>query len=391
MEEAPAASPTEKPVFQIEAQNGLCCPECGSKKLYRDGFRYKADGSPVQRWLCRVCGLRFSEGFKNKPRANRKNDAHQKAAKLLVEAQGQMEKREAGATTDAKTAIVNFLWALKKDGCSEETLKFYNRVLQNFAKNVDVLDGEAVKEALAKMQISETTKANYAAVFQSFYKRLNIPWEMPKYKPEKKIPFIPTEQELDMLIAHTSKMVSALLQLLKDTGMRVGEAVNLKWADIDFERRTVRVKPEKGSLPRILALNDLTVSMLKRLKPRPDGRIFGSRKNMATAFYKQRKRLAYKLNNPRLLQISFHTFRHWRATMLYHKTRDILYVQREIGHVNIQNTLRYVAIEQAIFQKQSDEYHVKTASTIEEACKLAEAGFEYFDTINGIHIYRKRK
>jgi len=42
-----------------------------------------------------------------------------------------------------------------------------------------------------------------------------------------------------------------------------------------------------------------------------------------------------------------------------------------------------------MFQNNTDEFHVKTAKTVEEACKLAELGFEYFNTINGTHIYRK--
>ncbi|MEM2281847.1 MAG: tyrosine-type recombinase/integrase [Candidatus Bathyarchaeia archaeon] len=45
------------------------------------------------------------------------------------------------------------------------------------------------------------------------------------------------------------------MQLLKETDMRVGEALALKWEDIDFERRTVHITAEKGSLPRILPLS----------------------------------------------------------------------------------------------------------------------------------------
>jgi transposase-like protein len=37
------------------------CPQCGSQRLYRDGLRYLADGTSVQRWLCRDCDYRFSE------------------------------------------------------------------------------------------------------------------------------------------------------------------------------------------------------------------------------------------------------------------------------------------------------------------------------------------
>jgi len=40
---------------------------------------------------------------------------------------------------------------------------------------------------------------------------------------------------------------------------------------------------------------------------------------------------------------------------------------------------------------ESDEFHVKTASTLKEACELAEAGFDYFTTIDDVQIFRKRK
>jgi hypothetical protein len=77
--------------------------------------------------------------------------------------------------------------------------------------------------------------------------------------------------------------------------------------------------------------------------------------------------------------------------MEYHKTKDILHVKEMLGHKSIQNTLIYINIERALFQKQNDEFHVKTAKTVEEAISLAEVGFEYWDIINGVHIYRKRK
>lgn len=36
------------------------CPECGSAKTWKDGLR-KTGVGVIQRWLCRDCGLRFSE------------------------------------------------------------------------------------------------------------------------------------------------------------------------------------------------------------------------------------------------------------------------------------------------------------------------------------------
>jgi integrase len=317
------------------------------------------------------------------------------AVLALAEADEKTTSGLAGATqlcqtsqADIKGKILEFLWHLQKQGYSMETVKFYNRVLRVMYEKANLLDGEAVEEVLA---INETTKCNYAYALQSFYKYIGFEWNPPKYKPQKTLPFIPTEQELDLLISNTSKNVSAALQLLKETGARIGEILKLKLTDIYFERKNIRIAPEKGSLPRILPISDLAILMIKRLKPRQDGRLFGKRQNLLTAFFKQRKRLAYKLQNPRLLQISFHTFRHWKGTMEYHKTRDILHVQRLLGHRNIQNTLIYVNIESALFQNTNEEFHVATAKTVEEACRLVEVGFEYVTEMDGTKIFRKRK
>jgi len=40
---------------------------------------------------------------------------------------------------------------------------------------------------------------------------------------------------------------------------------------------------------------------------------------------------------------------------------------------------------------EGDEYHVKVAKTVNEACELAKAGFDYFTTMDDAQIFRKRK
>jgi hypothetical protein len=76
--------------------------------------------------------------------------------------------------------------------------------------------------------------------------------------------------------------------------------------------------------------------------------------------------------------------------MEYHKTHDLVHVQRLLGHKSILNTMIYVNLEQAIFEV-SDDYVVKTASTIDEASKLLEVGFEYVTEMDGKKLFRKRK
>jgi hypothetical protein len=94
-----------------------------------------------------------------------------------------------------------------------------------------------------------------------------------------------------------------------------------------------------------------------------------------------------KLGNPRLRQITFHTFRHWKATMEYHKTKDILHVMRLLGHKNIKNTLIYTQL--VTFE--DDDYICKAAINIKEATELIEAGFEYVCDVTQVKLFRKRK
>lgn len=99
------------------------------------------------------------------------------------------------------------------------------------------------------------------------------------------------------------------------------------------------------------------------------------------------KDLARKLKNPRIRGITFHTFRHFKATMEYHKTKDILHVMRILGHKNIKNTLVYTQL----VDFQDDDYVSRVAKTIEEACQLIEAGFEYVCEMDDVKIFRRRK
>jgi len=104
-------------------------------------------------------------------------------------------------------------------------------------------------------------------------------------------------------------------------------------------------------------------------------------------FGRQRKRIAYKLKNPRLTQITFHTFRHWKATMEYHKTKDILHVREILGHKSINNTLLYTQL--VTFKE--DEFTARVAHSEREAVELIETGFEFVCDYNGNKLFRKRK
>ncbi|MEM2147998.1 MAG: site-specific integrase [Candidatus Bathyarchaeia archaeon] len=248
-------------------------------------------------------------------------------------------------------------------------------------------NSESVKETIAKQQWSNGRKANAIDAYTSFLQMHNLKWEPPICKRDRKLPFIPTETEIDQLISSCTKRTAAFLQLLKETGARCGEACKLKWTDLDTENGTIRITPEKGSNPRILKISNKLINMLNNL-PKTSPTIFQVNQDMIRkCFQRQRQTTAHKLQNPRLLQISFHTFRHWKATMEYHKTKDILHVMQLLGHRSITNTLKYTQL----INFKDDDYTVKVAHTEQELVQLLEAGFEYVCDYNQNKILRKRK
>lgn len=112
---------------------------------------------------------------------------------------------------------------------------------------------------------------------------------------------------------------------------------------------------------------------------------------MRVSLCNTRKKLTRKLGNPRLEQIHFHTIRHWKATTLYHQTKDILYVKQFMGHRRIESTLVYVQIESALFVNTSQDFTCKVAETKDEIKQLVEAGFEYVLQQGNLAYFRKRK
>ena len=420
------------------------CPECGSSQIWKDGLRYTKNDD-VQRYLCRCCGHRFSDtkiqvdvfkeglelpdavhnlgyldtvdlasrkvGFQNPPlplgedvgshdftdigkRINsflpytreRRVCATERVAKNLSH-QRTRQKQAAGATT--LSTMTEFAEQLKRDGYSEHTIKACIRYLDFMErKGINILRPEQVKSFIAEQNLQNHSKATYVTYYGIFAKVMHIQWTPPKYRYERKIPFIPLEEEVNDLIAGCGRKMAVFLRLLKETGARAGEALRLTWKDFDFVKGTVVINhPEKGSMPRILPISQTLRAMLNSLS-RKNKRIFKASMNtMQSNFRNQRNRLAIKLRNPRLKQITFHTFRHFFATMLYAKTLNILKVQRALGHKNINNTTIYTHL----IDFKSDEYEVQVAETVDEAKKLGEAGFDHYDTVDNCHLYRKRK
>jgi integrase len=184
--------------------------------------------------------------------------------------------------------------------------------------------------------------------------------------------------------------------LLKETGCRFGEAFNLRWQDLNIENNLVTITPLKGSNARQIKISAKLTGLLSSLSKKWPMNIF---RNPKIDFYRssrrfrneymfQRRRASTKLNQPRLDLISFKSLRHYYACRLYESTKDILFVQRQLGHRSLSNTVRYTRM---VNFDTEGSYVAKVARTVEDATALIEAGFEYITDIDGSKMFRKRK
>ena len=323
-------------------------------------------------------------------------DSERRSKNLIATEQKQTVAGTLQKTTQQKVKgkILEFAWHLKKNGFAESTIKRYIQSCNTLSSyGANILNPETVKEAIAKQKWQDGTKLNYVNFYDTFIKFLGLTWQKPKYKHSRKLPFIPLESEIDLLIHGTGKKISTALQIIKETGMRIGEVMRLRWIDIDTERNIIALNyAEKHGNNRMFRVSTQLIQRIL-LIPKKSEYVFNQSKISVTSnFYIARKRIAYAYNNPRLLRISFHTIRHWKATTEYHKTKDILHVKNMLGHQSIDNTLIYISLEQSLFGSTDKlEFYVKVAHNIEEACELVKVGFDYVCEMEDAKLFRKRK
>ena len=102
----------------------------------------------------------------------------------------------------------------------------------------------------------------------------------------------------------------------------LGEGCKLKWIDINTEDNTISMNtPEKGSHSRTVKVSTKTIAMINSLPKKSEYIFTPNTRALQGTFARSRKRLAEKLQNPRLLQIHFHTLRHWKGTIEYQRTK----------------------------------------------------------------------
>jgi integrase len=281
------------------------------------------------------------------------------------------------------------LFWMKNKGLSENTIETASHKLNQIARYADLMNTEEVKTYIANTNVCNGTKQKLVDIYEYFAKTHKITWERPNYKYERKIPLIPTTENINKIISASSRKYATIFRILEETGIESRELATTERTDIDAEQGIINVQGCKGHNSRSIKLKPATADMLRAYlhtyteeKPFPDSIIMGEQ------WRKIRNRLATKLNEPQLKTIPLRNLRHHYATMLYDKTKDIVLVMQKLGHKKINTTMFYT---QLVTFSEEEEYTVRTASNIKEATDLLEHGFQYVIEIDGTKLCRKRK
>jgi integrase len=307
------------------------------------------------------------------------------------------------ATVETKTEVrtspiaeklVNYILYLKRIGRKDSTITTYNNYINILSKS-DLEDPEAIALFIHEHWTENSSRSVAVSAYDAFLKSMGKTWNRPKYKQESKIPFIPTEEELQQAILTGKKPSITFAQLLYETGARTNEAERIHWEDIDYARKKIYIKASKNGNARFITVTDKLLNMISRL-PRKEIQKYvfpkRGRNTRRVSFSKRMKGLARLTNNNRYRKIHFHTFRHVSALRTYHRIKDALIVKTLLGHKSLMTTQRYLEIYAQIYgTNQPDKFVTKIAATKEERITLINDGWTFIKNDGDDWYFRKPK
>ncbi len=155
-----------------------------------------------------------------------------------------------------------------------------------------------------------------------------------------------SKEEEEKLLSACSPYLQDLVMFAVNTGLRLGEILNLKWEEVDLERGVLKVLVRKNRRLLELPLNDRALAVTRAWR--------GMRK-CEYVFYNPETGDRFKdlwlglqkaCRKAGLEGITWHTFRHTFASRLTRAGADLVTVKELLGHSTISVTMRYAHTNQ---------------------------------------------
>lgn len=278
--------------------------------------------------------------------------------------------------TDLQSLVVGFIavHGKQKTNTSQNTLSSYKqsvKCLVEHWQHVNLLqptgdDGAEYVATLASEGYSTATQQSRLAGARVLYKALRwsgaLREELEKTTTPRSAtarPFenvtIPTDRtsatekikyytanELELILSCegiTSEQ-TAIVLLGANGGLRVSAMVNLKWKDINFDKKTLRVIGGKGDKDRTVKLSNRLKDALRSLIIKNEF-VLPSYRNRIK-IYRHLKKL---IDQTGVEFKDVHALRHTAGTLLYSDTKDLHLVARHLGHSTLDTAMIYAAIQ----------------------------------------------
>ncbi|MBL8696028.1 MAG: tyrosine-type recombinase/integrase [Planctomycetes bacterium] len=154
---------------------------------------------------------------------------------------------------------------------------------------------------------------------------------------------------LDAVQASGPPRDRALFAVLAATGLRLGSALSLDVADLDFGRREITVRRAKGNRPTTAVMPEGLARQLEGfVQGREHGPLFEGAGGRALSSRQAQRLFAQYCTRARIHRAaSPHSLRHSLGQRLYEATGDVLLVQAALSHRSIRSTLVYAQADRA--------------------------------------------
>ena len=186
---------------------------------------------------------------------------------------------------------------------------------------------------------------------------------LPSIKQEKKLPVVLSKQEVWQMLKQAKLLKHRILiGLLYGCGLRCMELRSLRLADLDFDRKQLKVVQGKGKKDRYVPLSAHLVRGLKTYieAEKPQDYLFGGQVNGRAggdfdSRYSQRgvQWVVQQVSKQAGIQkaVCVHSLRHSFATHLLEDGMDIITLKNLLGHENLETTMTYLQIAQLPSQR----------------------------------------
>ena len=178
----------------------------------------------------------------------------------------------------------------------------------------------------------------------------------------KKIPKAISKSQIEQIFEDLkkSKQTNAglyilILKLIYLSGLRISEALNLKWSDINHQDNSIYVYGKGSKERKVFIINDYLVQ-LKNLEKNNQYIFTINKKKISTRSVNKFLQNCYD-NSLIKNKLSSHIFRHSFATTMLENNADIRHIQKLLGHSSISTTEIYTKVAKSMKKRVLDSYH----------------------------------